>query len=340
MTTFALVTILLVLIALALAGYTAALLLGLRLVKSTDRSLKKSIAAVLLMQLVAIATSIVGATPQTFGLTPSTTVQVLLFVTTVAASAAIIRLCFPTLSLLRVLAAWIPVLFTGVLLLALSFFVVRPFLVEAYSIPTNSMAPTLVGLGWTGICPDCGSPIYGTSYAGPLGDWIREPHGICDKFHVSNKTADTTERTQGDHILAVKWLKPRRWDLVVYRQPDNPETLYVKRLVGLPGETVTIEDGAININGKRAPLPENLRGVQYATVIDGKAVNWGTVDQPAELKDDEYFVLGDNTYRALDSRLWQSGADGHSAYALPGENLVGVVTHIYWPPSRWRAFGR
>ena len=54
------------------------------------------------------------------------------------------------------------------------------------------------------------------------------------------------------------------------------------------------------------------------------------------LADDEYFVLGDFTWRSVDSRFWEEGAVGHNPYAVPESHLHGVVTHIIWPPSRWR----
>ena len=50
----------------------------------------------------------------------------------------------------------------------------------------------------------------------------------------------------------------------------------------------------------------------------------------------EYFVLGDFSQQSADSRLWESGAPGHPSYAVPESYIIGVATHIYWPPSRWR----
>ena len=60
------------------------------------------------------------------------------------------------------------------------------------------------------------------------------------------------------------------------------------------------------------------------------------LSRPAKLGDDEYFVLGDFSPQAKDSRLWREGAPGHTPYAVPASHIRGVVTHIYWPPKRWR----
>jgi hypothetical protein len=60
------------------------------------------------------------------------------------------------------------------------------------------------------------------------------------------------------------------------------------------------------------------------------------VDHSARLGEDEYFVLGDFSAMSKDSRLWGEGAPGHHPFAVPESHLRGVVTHIYWPPDRWR----
>ena len=53
---------------------------------------------------------------------------------------------------------------------------------------------------------------------------------------------------------------------------------------------------------------------------------------------DEYFILGDNSPVAADSRYWRKPVPGHQPGALPAGRIVGRVTAIYWPPSRWRLF--
>jgi signal peptidase I len=98
---------------------------------------------------------------------------------------------------------------------------------------------------------------------------------------------------------------------------------------------VAIRDGDVWINGVRTEKPNGLSGLVYsADPMWEERTVWG----PVRLGIDEYFVLGDFSLRSKDSRLWQQGAPGHPPYAVPESYLVGVVTHIYWPPSRWRKF--
>ena len=201
------------------------------------------------------------------------------------------------------------------------------------------MCPTILGNHVTDVCPTCGKPAFGSP---PLGDdYTEDPDGrlmICENFHVhTSKT--TSKKGNEDRILAMKPLRPRRWDVIVFRFPGDPTMNYVKRLVGLPGEEVFIKDGSVWINGQRTEPPESLQGLKYLTAFPQAPVQpaiWGTPERPAKLGAGEYFVLGDFSQQSADSRLWRTGAPGHPSYAVPESYLIGVVTHIYWPPSRWR----
>ncbi len=267
-------------------------------------------------------------------------------------------------TLSRCLLAWLATLIPDVGLGALDHLVVQRFVVKPIVNVGNGMAPTLLGAHWEGVCPWCGRPTYcspeesrGFSSGHPY--WV-----ICENFHSTKSAEHDKPVHPADHFLVNKLLKPHRWDVVVFRYPGDPEVLSVKRLVGLPGEVVTIQNGAVRINGRAISPPESLRGLKYVTELDGpdevlgtlqRPVNlaheihidlggffrdepWGTPRHPAKLAVDEYFVLGDFSRASLDSRLFQSGAPGHPPYAIPASYLYGVVTHIYWPPSRWRAF--
>ena len=115
-------------------------------------------------------------------------------------------------------------------------------------------------------------------------------------------------------------------------------TLYVKRLVGLPGEKIHIQDGSVWVDGKDQIPPDSLQDIEYLSELPdwfGPDL-WGTANRPALLGNVEYFVLGDFSAQSKDSRLWERGAPGHNPFAVPESHMKGVVTHTYWPPQRWR----
>jgi signal peptidase I len=215
----------------------------------------------------------------------------------------------------------------------LAAFAMKFFVAEAFTVPTNSMAPTILGRHWEAPCPRC----RGIAYATPEQDSFNHPIlMICGKDRHSCEVASPPHATHsGDRFLVNKWLSPRRWDIVVFRYPEDPRILYCKRVVGLPGETITIGNGAIWCNGKKQTPPDSCKGIEYLDHIEGWPGDlWGSEAKPARLGADEYFVLGDFSARAKDSRLWQEGAPGHPPYAVPKSYFVGVAEFIYWPPSR------
>lgn len=223
--------------------------------------------------------------------------------------------------------------------------IVKPYLAESYRIPTNSMAPTILGRHWSAPCPRCGAPAY-CSFPDRY-DWV-DPAGIlmiCSREYRTCRVqldqsalsaASRQEASSGDRILVNKLLMPRRWEVAVFRYPDDPSVMYVKRVVGLPGETVVIRDGAVHINGEKLDPPESIREIEYLSEMEHAGELWGTENRPAVLGNDEYFMLGDFSACAKDSRLWERGAPGHPPYAVPRSYLQGVATHIYWPPARVR----
>jgi len=243
------------------------------------------------------------------------------------------------IELARAAQAWTPTLIPGAAVLCVLLFVIRPFLYEAYVCPTNSMAPTLLGNHWRDTCPECGESNYCTP-AEPAPWGMEERLRICANFHVSENANPGQQVHGGDRFMVLKTLELQRWDLVVFRLPENPDVNYVKRLVGLPGEEIVIKAGAVWADGRKLTPPKAIRGIEYVTQDPlGFGLGlWGSPERPAVLGNDEYFVLGDFSRQARDSRYWEQGAPGHPSYAVPESNMIGVVTHIYWPPERWRAF--
>ena len=236
--------------------------------------------------------------------------------------------------------AIVPYIVAVIAVPAFTYFVIRSFAYESFVIPTNGMAPTLLGEHWTSACPNCGKPAYGS-----LPDrWTHitakgYPMVCSNEFKQVFVAGPPGAGGEGDRITACKLLAPRRWDLIVFRYPADPSASYVKRLVGLPGEHVEIRDGAVWINGEKLEPPESIRGIPYSPNIEANGrVFAGPGSAPLTLGPDEYFVLGDFVAQSSDSRFWENGAKGHPPYAVPAENIIGVVIHIYWPISRWTSF--
>jgi signal peptidase I len=158
-------------------------------------------------------------------------------------------------------------------------FIFRAFFVEAFVIPTGSMAPTLLGAHMRFTCEDCGYR-FDVNYSGKtVGDDVEIPNVASNKVYSVNcpncglkiqrqnpRDPDSTNDATappvhyGDRILVLKYAylltDPRRWDVVVFKTPDRPEherlqtvppytVNYIKRLVGRPGESVFILDGDI-----------------------------------------------------------------------------------------------
>ena len=106
---------------------------------------------------------------------------------------------------------------------------------------------------------------------------------------------------------------PERGDVIVFNYPRNTQRQFVKRIIGEPGDLVAIHDGLVMINGSHIHEP----------YLDAT----GRTDMPpTRLRDDEYFVLGDNRTGSQDSRHWGP---------ITADHIIGQVWAIYWPQSSW-----
>ncbi|HEY4261552.1 MAG TPA: signal peptidase I [Schlesneria sp.] len=233
------------------------------------------------------------------------------------------------------LTVWLPTLVSPAVWVAGMLFIVRPFLFESFKGTSNLMAPTLLGPHWEGRCAECGAPAYCTPFKSSHAD---ERLMICrDHFHITAPTESSETVFEPDRFLVARYLKPARWDVIVFRLPAEPSKMYVARLVGLPGEEITIQEDRVWANGTMLTPPELLQEIKYASHLpDSYFEMSGTEDQPANLASDEYFVLGDFTMRSNDSRTWERGAEGHHKFAVPSSHIIGVVTHVCWPLHRLR----
>jgi hypothetical protein len=141
-------------------------------------------------------------------------------------------------------------------------------LVQAFVISSNSMAPTLIGYHLSPTCPHCQGPAIVS--AGRVMDGLpplpadEAQNGICTRCLKIAEYRDLPKTVHGpDRFICSKFLQADRWDLIVFRHPPNPETRYVHRLVGLPGETIQIKEKAIWINGAKAVPPAEIHALEY-----------------------------------------------------------------------------
>lgn len=146
--------------------------------------------------------------------------------------------------------------------------------------------------------------VVGTSMVGNLQDG---QYLIIDKISYSNFFTDT---------LGIGG--PQRGDVIVFEPPNRPDDDYVKRVIGLPGETVEIINGQVFINGE--PLDEPFQPSPGSYTIPPRLIPAGQI-----------FVLGDNRNNSNDSHTWGP---------LPIENIVGRAWLSYWPPSLWGTIPR
>ena len=123
---------------------------------------------------------------------------------------------------------------------------------------------------------------------------------------------------------------PERYDIIVfYPKGHDVDEYYVKRIYGLPGETVYIDNNSIYINGKKIDDP-------YAKdAMDDSQIELGTKEKPYTLKSDEYYVLGDHRSVSLDSRSIPQGEDPDAPGPVKRENIAGKVFLRIWPLNQF-----
>jgi signal peptidase I len=162
---------------------------------------------------------------------------------------------------------------------------IRTFVVQAFKIPSGSMENNLL-----------------------IGD-----HLLVNKF-VVGPTASALERM----LLPIGEIK--RGDILVFKHPDEPERDLIKRVIGLPGETLELRQKKVYINGQ--PLDEPY--VHFLIPLsDSEATSFDVRERygPVTVPPNQYFMMGDNRDNSQDSRYWGF---------LPRDNVKGRALIIYW----------
>lgn len=177
--------------------------------------------------------------------------------------------------------------------------IIRTFVVQAFKIPSSSMEPTL-----------------------EVGD-----HLLVSKFIYGVRNPFTGE-------VWIDIRDPRRYDVVVFRYPRDPRQDYIKRVIGLPGETVEIRDKTVYIDGRRVDDPRAVfRDDEILPPSRQPRDNFG----PMTVGPDELFVMGDNRDNSHDSRYWGMVDQG---------DLRGKAFILYWSWDqeeigvRWNRLGQ
>ena len=119
---------------------------------------------------------------------------------------------------------------------------------------------------------------------------------------------------------------PKRGDVIVFKYPGNPNISYIKRIIGLPGETVKIENNVVTITNDKNPngiaMSELYLGAETLTLAEGTTAGAYT----AKVADNEYFVMGDNRQHSSDSREWG---------LLPKSNIIGRAWMTILPANKF-----
>jgi signal peptidase I len=170
---------------------------------------------------------------------------------------------------------------------------IRTFIVQAFKIPSGSMMDTLFA-----------------------GDYL-----FVNKFVYGTRIPFT-----GHKMLVLR--SPRHGDIIVFKYPVDPSRNFIKRCIGLPGDTIEVKNKKVYVNGQLSVEP-------YAVYKDpsiyiksdflpqefSRRDNFGPVTVPA----DAYFMMGDNRDNSYDSRFWGF---------VPDKNIAGKALFLYWPPKR------
>lgn len=223
-------------------------------------------------------------------------------------------------------------------------FVFRAFVVEAFVIPTGSMAPTLLGAHVRVTSPDSGYHFaIGPRDTHPADPRVAlpvqgggEPLKLWDPMTGERFDLNNVKTNTGDRILVLKYIyrfmEPRRWDVVVFKNPENASDNYIKRLIGLPGEQIWIvrgniytrplddEDGTWQIQRKtedaQAAVWQPIYYSRYVPMDPEVRADWVSPWQPMTSSDEVSGEVGG---------AWTPIEEGRAFRWTPGEAGNGVL---------------
>ncbi len=122
---------------------------------------------------------------------------------------------------------------------------------------------------------------------------------------------------EGERLLinkvVYKFRQPERGEVIIFHPPSSQQTDYIKRVIGLPGDSIEVKDETVYVNGSELDEPYLSDSPHYTFEL-------------LEVPDNEYFVLGDNRNNSNDS---------HNGWTVPRENIIGKAWFSFWPSSEW-----
>ena len=113
--------------------------------------------------------------------------------------------------------------------------------------------------------------------------------------------------------VVYKFHEPEAGDIITFNPPNNPRATFIKRIIGLPGDTVEVKMGAVYINGVQLDEPYIKEPPTYTF-------------RQYEIPKNNYFVLGDNR---------NNSGDSHTGWTLPRQNIIGKAWLTIWPLDKW-----
>ncbi|MCU0872047.1 MAG: signal peptidase I [Pirellulaceae bacterium] len=207
----------------------------------------------------------------------------------------------------------------------------RATVAEAFSVPTGAMAPTIFGQHVRKTCERCG-------YEFPVGASFRpyDPDATavasCTNCGATVEVSPSDPTVSGDRILVSKLDAPRRWDLVVFPPPTDTSTMYVKRLIGLPGETIEIRGGDLYANGRRLQKPPGTLDEFWLPVHD---TYFGSLGSPPE-ESPRWFPTDEPsgwTWQPVQGWQYQGGPEqrGELGFSHPVSDVLAYNAEIGRP---------